>query len=154
VFSGAVAGASAASASAAVPERSRFPAMLVARTSDLTGARRIEFAYPDDRSPCVLAALGREADGGVGPDRDIVAFSTICPHMGCPLGSEVDEHECRIGPCVCHASAFDLARGGFQIQGHSAQPLAQVRLEVRGDEIWAVGIAGTLFGRLDSMVAS
>ena len=49
----------------------------------------VYFKYPfeDDAlfSACMLVKLGTLAGGGVGPDKDIVAFSTLCTHMGGPM---------------------------------------------------------------------
>jgi hypothetical protein len=46
----------------------------------------LQIHYPDKDSPGVIIKLGRKVDRGVGPDADIVAFSTLCPHKGYPLG--------------------------------------------------------------------
>ena len=45
----------------------------------------VSFTVPDPSSPCVLVKTGSRVEGGVGPDGDIVAFSTMCTHMGCPV---------------------------------------------------------------------
>ena len=42
-------------------------------------------AYPDADAPGVLIKLGKRVPTGVGPDGDIVGFSTTCPHKGFPL---------------------------------------------------------------------
>ena len=44
-------------------------------------------AYPDENAPGVLIKLGTKAPGGVGPDGDIVGFTTICPHKGFPIAT-------------------------------------------------------------------
>ena len=37
----------------------------------------ITFNYPLDDEPNIMVKLGQKAEGGVGPDGDIVAFSQI-----------------------------------------------------------------------------
>ena len=44
----------------------------------------LDVAYPDADAPGVLLKLGKPVPGGVGPDGDIVGFTTICPHKGYP----------------------------------------------------------------------
>ena len=38
----------------------------------------------------MLLKLGKRVPTGVGPDGDIVGFSTICPHKGFPLAYNSD----------------------------------------------------------------
>ncbi|MEW5862754.1 MAG: Rieske 2Fe-2S domain-containing protein [Pseudomonadota bacterium] len=48
--------------------------------------------------------MGRPVPGGVGPNRDIVAFGTLCTHMGCPVSYDAAIRTFR---CGCHYSVFD-----------------------------------------------
>lgn len=54
----------------------------------ITNAQKLQvnipvlFFYPDAASPCALIKMGAPVPGGVGPERDIVAYSTLCTHMG------------------------------------------------------------------------
>jgi Rieske Fe-S protein len=43
---------------------------------------------------------GRTVPGGVGPNRDIVAYSTMCTHMGCPLAYDATKRTPISRPCV------------------------------------------------------
>jgi anaerobic selenocysteine-containing dehydrogenase len=52
----------------------------------LKSTSRSRSNIPDKASPGIIVKLGRKVEGGVGPDGDIVAFSTLCPHKGYPLG--------------------------------------------------------------------
>lgn len=36
------------------------------------------FSYPDSGSPCVALRIGSAVPGGVGPNKGIVAYSTLC----------------------------------------------------------------------------
>ncbi len=107
-----------------------------------------EFRYPWDDANCIsyLIKLGVPAGGGVGPDKDVVAFNAICPHMGFPLlGQFKGEHQV-MGPCPSHLSTYDLTRHGMVVAGHATEGLPQVMLETRGDDIYAVGVLGLIYG--------
>ena len=62
-----------------------YPTTKLANVKDLKLNEPKEVAYPDADAPGVLLKLGKAVEGGVGPDGDIVGFSTICPHKGFPL---------------------------------------------------------------------
>lgn len=125
----------------------RQPGKLVGKISTLQKDRPMDFLYPDSSSSCSLVKLGVPAANGVGPHQDIVAFSSICTHQGGPLqGSYKSEHKA-IGPCPLHLTTFDPARRGIVVSGHATEPLPQILLEARGDEIFATGIIGLVFGK-------
>src|SRR5260370_40655071 len=48
----------------------------------------VSFTYPDAASPCTALKLGSRVPGAVGPEGDIVAYSAMCTHMGCPVAYE------------------------------------------------------------------
>ena len=87
----AVAGAAAATAmpqkaEAAAPlARVAYPSNRLANVGDLKPNTPLEVSYPDANAPGVLLKLGAKVPGGVGPQGDIVGFTTICPHKGFPL---------------------------------------------------------------------
>ncbi len=105
------------------------------------------FQYPPQHEAFIVK-LGRPAEGGVGPDGDIVAFHTACPHMGCPINPAGPEQLGTgvFGPCRCHQSTFDLKTSGRQIYGRATQNLVRVLIESDLGEIYAVGIEGLPFG--------
>jgi len=152
------AGAAAAAAvvqkaEAAVPRGGapvRYPRTRLANINDLEVNVPFEVAYPDADAPGVLLKLGQPVEGGVGPDRDIVGFSTICPHKGYPLHYVA---ESRTLHCPGHYSVFDVEKGGQQVWGHATQNLPQYELVVdeKGD-IYAVGIDELLYGRLSNVL--
>lgn len=51
----------------------------------------ITFWFPDASSPCAAIKMGAPVPGGVGPNKDIVAYSTLCTHMGCPVAYDADK---------------------------------------------------------------
>jgi arsenite oxidase small subunit len=94
----------------------------------------------------MLVRLGVPAGGGVGPDRDVVAFSTLCTHMGGPLGGQYKAQYRVLGPCPLHLTTFDLVKHGMVAAGQATESLPQIALETRRDEIWATGVMGLIFG--------
>jgi arsenite oxidase small subunit len=44
-------------------------------------------------------------------------------------------------------TTFDLSRYGIVIAGHASESLTQVMLEVDGDDIYATGFAGLVYGK-------
>jgi ubiquinol-cytochrome c reductase iron-sulfur subunit len=57
---------------------------------------------------------------------NIVAYSKICPHVGCPVALyEQTTHHIL---CPCHQSTFDAAHGANVIFGPAAHPLPQLPL--------------------------
>ena len=56
-----------------------------------------------------------------------------------------------LGPCPCHYSRFDLAKGGIVILGQATQSLPQVTLESEYREIFATGITGLVYGYFDNL---
>ncbi|MCK4862241.1 MAG: arsenate reductase (azurin) small subunit, partial [Rhodobacteraceae bacterium] len=56
-----------------------------------------------------------------------------------------------LGACALHLSTYDLTRHGILISGQAYQSLPQVLLELDGDEIYAVGIFGLIYGRKENL---
>lgn len=133
----------------AVPVKvASYPRRRIGRVSQLKPDVPLEFKYPheDPNSTCLLVKLGVPAGGGVGPEKDIVAFSALCTHQGGPLWEQYQPQYKAIGPCPIHLSSFDLVRHGLLIQGSATESLPQVVLEVKGDEIYATGVMGLIYG--------
>jgi arsenite oxidase small subunit len=107
-------------------------------------------AYPDKNAPGVLLKLGKRVEGGVGPDGDIVGFTTVCPHAGFPLGYRAAD---RTLHCPGHYSVFDVEQGGQQTWGQATQNLPQytLRIDAKGD-IFAEGLDELLYGRLSNVL--
>ena len=118
----------------------------VARLGALRVGEPVWFDYPRPGLPAMLVRLGVTAGGGVGPQRDIVAFSARCTHLGGPLEGAFDAANQLLGPCPRHLTRFDLTRHGVVLSGHATQALPQIVLELDGDAILAVGVQGLVFG--------
>jgi arsenite oxidase small subunit len=123
-----------------------YPRKTVAQIGRMALNTPVAFTYPDAASPCIALKLGNRVPGGVGPDGDVVAFSAMCTHMGCPVTYEPER---KIFKCPCHFSMFDAEKDGQMIIGQATENLPRVRL--RYDEktgaVAAVGIDGLIYGR-------
>jgi len=137
---------------------SSFPRVRVAQLADLSVNQPVVFAYPLDNEPNILVKLGQKADGGVGPDGDLVAFSGVCQHLGCIYAFQApgtspacNASYAATGPegyCCCHGSVFDFLHGAKVLSGPSPRPQPQVLLEVdESGNIYATGMTPpTIFG--------
>jgi len=138
---------------------SPFPRVMVANISDLSGGQTVVFNYPLEETPNIIAKLGVKAAGGVGPDGDIVAFSTFCQHLGCVVGFVPTGGSPRcngaynatgpVGYCCCHGSVYDFVNGADVLSPPAPRPLPQVTLEYDSStgDIYAVGMGPpTIFG--------
>ena len=144
----AVSGLEATAAPAAA--RVEYPASRLANIADLTENEPLSVAYPDADAPGVLLKLGQPVEGGVGPDGDIVGFSTVCPHKGFPLLYSAEE---RTFNCPGHYSVFDPEKGGQQVWGQATQNLPQYALSVDdAGDIHAEGVDELLYGRLSNVL--
>lgn len=123
-----------------------YPRQKVGSLSALQNGVPLDFNYPYADVRNILVKLGVEAGGGIGPQKDIVAFNQQCTHMGGPLdGTYKPEHQV-LGPCPLHLTTFDLTRHGMVASGHATESLPQIMLEVQGDDIYAVGVMGLVHG--------
>ncbi len=132
--------------------RVNYPSQRVGNVKDLKVDQPVEITYPDKDSPGILLKLGRRVEGGVGPDGDIVAFSTLCPHQGFPLAYVAADKSL---DCPGHYSRFDCEKGGQEIFGHATQNLPQFRLSVdSGGDIHAVAVDELIYGRLSNVLSA
>ena len=144
----ALAGLSPAFGQGAALQVASYPRRRIGRLSQLTVDRPVSFQYPwkDFNSTNMLVKLGVPAGGGVGPDQDIVAFSTLCTHMGGPLTGQYRGQYKVLGPCPFHLTTFDLIKHGMVVAGQATESLPQIVLETSGDELWATGVMGLIYG--------
>jgi Rieske Fe-S protein len=85
------------------------------------------FRYPSGDDPAVVLRTG---------EREVVAFSQKCTHLGCVVFYEAEEDRWH---CPCHEGNF-AARTGEVISGPPTRPLGRIDVEIRDDgRIWALG---------------
>jgi nitrite reductase/ring-hydroxylating ferredoxin subunit len=99
----------------------------IASLGEVPVGATMTFAYPTEHEPCVLV---RPAEGVV------LAYGQKCTHLSCAVLPRVEEGVIR---CPCHEGYFDLG-SGRPIAGPPRRPLSRVRLEIRGDQIYATGV--------------
>lgn len=144
----ALGGLSPAFGQGAALQLASYPRRRIGRVSQLKVDQPVYFQYPwkDFHSTNMLVKLGVPAGGGVGPDQDIVAFSTLCTHMGGPLQGQYRGQYKVLGPCPFHLTTFDLTKHGMVVAGQATESLPQIVLESKGDELWATGAMGLIYG--------
>lgn len=111
----------------------------------------VSFSYPDDSSACLAIRMGTPVPGGVGPNGDIVAYSSFCTHMGCPVSYEPGT---KVFKCGCHFSIFDPEHGGQMVVGQATENLPRILLEydAKTDSVHAVGVDGLIYGRQSNIL--
>ena len=136
----------------------KFPRVKIAQLTDLKVNQPVVFEYPLDNEPNILLKLGQRADGGIGPDGDIVAFSELCQHLGCvytfqPLGTAPRCNSAYTAPgpvgyCCCHGSVYDFLHNAEVISGPSPRPQPKVILDIdEQGNLFATGMGPpTIFG--------
>jgi len=136
-----------------------WPIIKITNISQLTNLKPLVFYYPLTNTPNYLVKLGVAAAGGIGPEKDIVAFSATCQHLGCeygflsPGGSPVCNPSYKaaipMGYCCCHGSQYDFTESAKVIGGPAPRPVPMVQLQLDSStgDISAVSMAGpTIFG--------
>jgi len=109
-------------------KRSGQPAMRrIASVDDLVVGAAIVFTYPDEHEPCLLVRLAPS---------EFVAFSQRCTHLSCAVIPRPAQGSFF---CPCHEGRFDL-RTGAPTAGPPRRPLTRVMLDIRGADIYAVGV--------------
>jgi arsenite oxidase small subunit len=129
----------------------QYPLKAIGRVASMSASQPVAFAYPDAASPCVALKLGAPVPGGVGPDRDIIAYSTMCTHMGCPVAYDAGTKSFK---CPCHFSMFDAEKEGQMICGQATENLPRIVLKYdkNGGTISAVAVDGLIYGRQSNVL--
>jgi arsenite oxidase small subunit len=128
-----------------------YPMNAISKAQELQANTPVSFAYPDAASPCVLIKMGSPVPGGVGPERDIVAYSTLCTHMGCPVTYDPGQ---RLFKCPCHFSIFDPEHVGQMVSGQATENLPSIVLVYNSDDdsVNAVAVEGLIYGRQSNLL--
>ena len=109
-------------------QRSGQPAIRrIASVDDLAVGGAVSFTYPDEHEPCLLVRLTVS---------EFVAFSQTCTHLSCAVIPRPAEGSFF---CPCHEGRFDL-RTGQPTAGPPRRPLTRVVLDIKGRDIYAVGV--------------
>jgi nitrite reductase/ring-hydroxylating ferredoxin subunit len=108
-----------------------YTPMRIASADALAPGQSLLFRYPTEQDPCILVRTKRG---------ELVAFSQVCTHLSCAvIYRAADDHLY----CPCHEGLFacEGARGGAQpIAGPPERPLPRIVLDVRADDVFAIGV--------------
>jgi len=128
-----------------------YPAVAVGKVKGMPVNEAVSFNYPDDSSMCYAIKMGAPFAGGVGPDSDIVAYSAMCTHMGCPIQYDGGS---RTFKCGCHFSIFDPEQHGQMVCGQATENLPVIKLsyDAKTDTVHAVGVDGLIYGRQSNIL--
>jgi Rieske Fe-S protein len=107
--------------------RGEPPIARVASIDDVPVGGALVFAYPGPADDCLL----------VRPTADtLVAYSQKCTHLSCAVRPRASEG---LIACPCHDGYFELTTGR-PVAGPPRRPLPRIRLDVRGNQIYATGV--------------
>ena len=106
---------------------SSFPSTKIDGAEALNLGSALNFYYPGPNDPAILV---RTRDG------KFFAYDQKCTHLTCPVYFAREHHRLE---CPCHEGAFDVMTGNV-LYGPPPRPLDKIALEVRGAEVWAVGV--------------
>lgn len=104
-----------------------FDPKRIASLDGIAPGTSIQFDYPRKEDLCIL--IKRK-------DSSLIAFSQRCTHLSCPVHYQQESEALY---CPCHNGAFS-AVDGTVLQGPPPRPLPQITLEIRNNEVWAVGV--------------
>jgi len=128
-----------------------YPKKIISIANKMPVNKAVSFNYPDESSPCTALRMGKPVPGGVGPNSDIVAYSSLCAHMGCPL---VYDESSKDFKCPCHFSVFDSEKEGQMVTGQATENLPRILLsyDSKSGSISAEGVEGLIFGRQSNIL--
>jgi arsenite oxidase small subunit len=128
-----------------------YPRKALGAAAQMAVGQAFAFTYPDDSSPCTAIRMGTPVEGGVGPGRDIVAYSILCTHMGCPVAYDAKS---RCFKCPCHYSTFDAEKAGQMVCGQATEDLPRIVLEhdATAGTVTAVAVSGLIYGRQSNIL--
>ena len=123
-----------------------YPEKPIGVADKLPVNKPLTFNYPDEASPCVAVRMGKPVPGGVGPNADIVAYSVLCTHMGCPVTYDETSRNFK---CPCHFSVFDSEKEGQMVTGQATENLPSIILAYNDKDgsVTAIGVNGLIYGR-------
>jgi arsenite oxidase small subunit len=128
-----------------------YPQQVISKVAEMPENEAVSFTYPDVNSPCVAIRMGRATAGGIGPNSDIVAYSILCTHMGCPVTYDTTSRNFK---CACHFSVFDSEKEGQMVVGQATETLPQIILSYNSDtdELSAIGVERLIYGRQSNIL--
>ena len=85
------------------------------------------FRYPTDGDPCIAVRT---------PGGQLVAYSQVCTHLSCAVVHDSSRNQL---VCPCHNGVFNIEQGA-PVAGPPTRKLPRIKLEQRGDDLFATGV--------------
>lgn len=133
-----------------VPEFTGHEPQLIAQLDEFAEPwSAVEFVYA--QLPAIALHVPEPTGGGVSADGiNLVAYSRICTHEGCPVQLSRDTEAVAFAfnyrsdspslVCHCHLSVFAPQREGVAVSGPAMRPLPRIRLAVEERQVLATGV--------------
>ena len=96
----------------------------IGAVSALERTGSVLFRYPTDQDPCIAVRT---------PEGKLVAYSQVCTHLSCAVVYKKAENAL---VCPCHNGVFSIDAGS-PVAGPPTRPLLRVKIEKRGDQLFA-----------------
>lgn len=128
-----------------------YPQVKVINLRDIKEGQPVKFDYPLIGRKSLLVDCGCAVEGGIGPNKSIVAYSMFCTHLGC--GVEYNTRTEKL-VCECHQSTYDPRESGRIIEGPAPSSLPMVNLDIdkaTGD-VYAIGVSGLIYGLRNNLL--
>jgi Rieske Fe-S protein len=94
----------------------------------------------DHQKEGATQAIGKDISGGQNENIDVpdgmVSYCLLCTHLGC-IPKNWDPEK-KILTCPCHNGLYDIRKSATVVGGPPPAPIPEIKLERRGEEIWAV----------------
>lgn len=110
-----------------VPTEERQHIVKIASMDELSPGKVINFMYPTDKDNAILIVL---------PERELRAYSTVCPHKGKCVGWDDQLQKLH---CPAHGAVFD-PESGEKLKGPGDKFLTRINLQIREKDVFAVGV--------------
>lgn len=128
-----------------------YPQVKVMNLRDIKEGVPIKFDYPLIGRKSVLVDCGCAVEGGIGPNRSIVAYSMFCTHLGCSIEYNAEKQNM---VCECHQSVYDPRESGRIVEGPAPSSLPMVNLDIDSatGDVYAIGVSGLIYGLRNNLL--
>lgn len=110
--------------------RGQLPLVAIGKLEDIRVGEAKMFHYPAEADPAILLRAG---------ESDLLAYSSQCTHLQCPVLPEMDDGRLH---CPCHRGYFDM-HTGQPLAGPPRRALPRITLTVRRGVVYAAGLEET-----------
>ena len=128
-----------------------YPQVKVINLRNIKEGKEVKFDYPLIGRKSVLIDCGCAVEGGVGPNKSIVAYSMFCTHLGCGVNYDSSTEKLI---CECHQSVYDPKESGRIVEGPAPSSLPMVNLDIDSatGDVYAIGVSGLIYGLRNNLL--